>query len=97
MATVTALGYPCSSQGLKTGVIQMRNMVIASILAAGFVASGCDTGPKPQSQGQAKPDEKTIDIVKTQRDALEKAKTVQGTADAVAADRDKALEKSEGK
>lgn len=79
----------------------MRKRVIASILAVGLIASGCDTGSKPkaagQAGGQAKPDEKTIDIIKTQRDALDKAKTVQGTVDTVAVDRDKALEKSEGK
>jgi len=75
----------------------MRQPSIALIVVLGLGVVACDTGPKPQSQDQAKPAEKTIDIIKPQREALEKSKTVQGTLDAVAEDRQKSLEQSEGK
>ena len=75
----------------------MQQPTIALIVVLGLGVVGCDTGSKPQSQNRAKPAEKTIDIIKTQREALEKSKTVQGTLGAGAVDRDKALEKSEGK
>ena len=73
----------------------MRQFTIASIAVLWLGVVACDTGSKPPDQ--AKPAEKTIDIVKTQREALEKAKTVQGTLDAVAGDRQKSLEQTEGK
>ena len=75
----------------------MRQATIALIVMLGLGVAACDTGSKPPSQGQAKPAEKTIDIIKPQREALEKAKAVQGTLDAVAGDRQKSLEQSEGK
>lgn len=75
----------------------MRQPAIALIVVLGLGVAACDTGSKPQSQGKAKPAEKTIDIIKPQREALEKAKTVQGTIDAVPEDRQKSLEQSEGK
>ena len=75
----------------------MRQSTIALIVVLGLGVVACDTGSKPQSQDRAKPAEKTIDIIKTQREALEKSKTVQGTVDAVAEDRQKSLEQSEGK
>lgn len=73
----------------------MRQFTIALIAVAWLGVVACDTGSKPPDQ--AKPAEKTIDIVKTQREALEKAKSVQGTVDAVAEDRQKSLEQAEGK
>ncbi len=73
----------------------MRQPTIALIVVLGLGVVACDTGSKPQSQNQAA--EKTIDIIKPQREALDKAKTVQGTLDAVAEDRQKSLEQSEGK
>ena len=75
----------------------MRQPTIALIVVMGLGVAACDSGSKPPSQGQAKPAEKTIDILKTQREAMEKSKTVQGTVDAVAEDRQKSLEQSEGK
>lgn len=75
----------------------MRQATIALIVMLGLVMAACDSGSKPPSQGQAKPAEKTIDIIKPQRDVLEKSKAVQGTLDAVAEDRQKSLEQSEGK
>lgn len=75
----------------------MRQATIALIVVLGLGVVACDTGSKPQSQDRAKPAAKTVDIIKTQREALEKAKTVQGTVDAVAEDRQKSLERSEGK
>lgn len=75
----------------------MRQATIALIVVLGLGVVACDTGSKPQSQDRAKPAAKTVDIIKTQREALEKAKTVQGTVDAVAKDRQKSLERSEGK
>ena len=74
----------------------MRQATIALIVVLGLGVAACDTGSKPQSQGQAKPAEKAIDIIKPQREALEKSKAVQGTLDAVAEDRQKSVEKSEG-
>ena len=75
----------------------MRQAAIALIAVLGLGVVACDTGSKPQPQDQSKPAEKTIDIIKPQREALEKAKTVQGTVNAVAEDRQKSLEQSEGK
>ena len=75
----------------------MRQLTIALIVVLGLGVVACDTGSTPQSQDRAKPAEKTIDILKTQREAMEKSKTVQGTVDAVAEDRQKSLEQSEGK
>ena len=75
----------------------MRQATIALIVVLGLGVVACDTGSKPQSQGQAKPADKPVDIIKTQREVLEQAKTVQGTVDAVAEDRQKSLERSEGK
>ena len=75
----------------------MRQAAIALIVIIGLGVAACDTGSKPQSQNQAKPAEKPVDIIKPQREALEKSKTVQGTVDAVAGDRQKSLEQSEGK
>jgi len=75
----------------------MRQATIVLIVMLGLGVAACDTGSKPPSQGQAKPAEKTIDIIKPQRDALEKSKAVQGTLDAVVEDRQKSLEQSEGK
>lgn len=73
----------------------MRQFTIALIAVVWLGVVACDTGSKPPDQAQ--PAAKTIDIVKTQREALEKAKSVQGTVDAVAEDRQKSLEQAEGK
>lgn len=73
----------------------MRQPTIALIVVLGLGMAACDSGSKPPSQGQAA--EKTIDIIKPQREALEKSKAVQGTLDAAAGDRQKSLEQSEGK
>ncbi|OGA14678.1 MAG: hypothetical protein A3G25_15115 [Betaproteobacteria bacterium RIFCSPLOWO2_12_FULL_63_13] len=73
----------------------MRVSVIALAVAFGIGAAACGSGSKPQDQ--AKSDGKTVDIIKTQREVLEKAKTVEATVGAAAVDRDKALEAQEGK
>jgi hypothetical protein len=75
--------------------MDMRQATIALIVVLGLGVVACDTGSKPP--GQAKPADKPVDIIKTQREVLEQAKTVQGTVDAAAEDRQKSLERSEGK
>jgi len=73
----------------------MRLSALALIVSFGVAVAACDSGSK--TQAQAKPEEKAIDIVKTQREALNKAKTVAATVGAAAADRDKVMEGSQGK
>lgn len=61
----------------------MRNVGRIVILLGSFVVAGCDSGPK----------ESPPDLVKSQREAMEKAKQTEAVIDRATADRLKRAEK----
>jgi hypothetical protein len=72
----------------------MRHAAMLFVFAAVFLA-GCDS--KPKTPAVPRVEEKTVDIIKSQRQVLESAKGVGQTLDAAAEERRKAAEEAGGK
>lgn len=72
----------------------MRHSTMMFVFASVFFA-GCDS--KPKAPPAPRVEEKTIDIIKSQRQVMENAKGVGQTLDAAAEERRKASEEAGGK
>jgi len=72
----------------------MRHSTIMFVFAAVLLA-GCDSKPKTPSVPRV--EDKTIDIIKSQRQVMENAKGVGQTLDAAAEERRKASDEAGGK